>query len=148
MKYLVDRWGVEKFLAETEKLLAFPLIRFAAENCEPRRAIDRAGHIGIHAQRQPGLNYIGIAVPVGRLPVKQMRALAGVADQFGSGELRLTVWQNLLIPNIPSKRIDEALAAIRAVDLDCMAGTVMRGTVACKGIAAAGIRPPTQSPMP
>ena len=50
LKYLVDRWGVEKFLAETEKLLAFPLIRFAAENCEPRHAIDRAGHIGIHAQ--------------------------------------------------------------------------------------------------
>ena len=133
LKYLVDRWGVEKFLAETEKLLAFPLIRFAAENCEPRHAIDRAGHIGIHAQRQPGLNYIGIAVPVGRLPVKQMRALADAADQFGSGELRLTVWQNLLIPNIPSERIDEALAAIRAADLDCTAGTVMRGTVACTG---------------
>ena len=133
LKYLVDRWGVEKFLAETEKLLAFPLIRFAAENCEPRHAIDRAGHIGIHAQRQPGLNYIGIAVPVGRLPVKQMRALADAADQFGSGELRLTVWQNLLIPNIPSERVDEALAAIRAADLDCMAGTVMRGTVACTG---------------
>jgi ferredoxin-nitrite reductase len=133
MKYLVDRWGVEKFLAETEKLLAFPLIRFSAEHCEPRHAIDRAGHIGVHAQRQPGLNYIGIAVPVGRLPVKQMRALADAADQFGSGELRLTVWQNLLIPNIPSERIDEALAAIRAVDLDCMAGTVMRGTVACTG---------------
>ena len=133
LKYLVDRWGVEKFLAETEKLLAFPLIRFAAENCEPRHAIDRAGHIGIHAQRQPDLNYIGIAVPVGRLPVKQMRALADAAEQFGSGELRLTVWQNLLLPNIPSERIDEALAAIRAVDLDCMAGTVMRGTVACTG---------------
>ncbi len=133
LKYLVDRWGVEKFLAETEKRLAFPLIRFAAENCEPRHAIDRAGHIGIHAQRQPGLNYIGIAVPVGRLPVKQMRALADAADQFGSGELRLTVWQNLLIPNIPSERVDEALAAIRAADLDCTAGTVMRGTVACTG---------------
>ena len=133
LKYLVDRWGVEKFLAETEKLLAFPLIRFAAESCEPRHAIDRTGHIGVHAQRQPGLNYIGIAVPVGRLPVKQMRALADAADQFGSGELRLTVWQNLLIPNIPSESVDEALAAIRAADLDCMAGTVMRGTVACTG---------------
>ena len=133
LKYLVDRWGVEKFIAETEKRLAFPLIRFAAKNCESRHAIDRAGHIGIHAQRQPGLNYIGIAVPVGRLPVKQMRALAEAADQFGSGELRLTVWQNLLIPNIPSERIDDALAAIRAVNLDCMAGTVMRGTVACTG---------------
>lgn len=133
LKYLVDQWGIEKFLAETEKRLAFPLIRFAAENCEPRPAIDRGGHIGVHAQRQPGLSYIGIAVPVGRLGVKQMRALADAADQYGSGELRLTVWQNLLIPNIPSERIDDTLAAIRAADLDCTTGTVMRGTIACTG---------------
>ena len=133
LKYLVDRWGVEKFIAETEKRLAFPLIRFAAENCEPRQAIDRAGHIGVHAQRQAGLNYIGVSVPVGRLPVQQMLALAAVADRFGSGDLRLTIWQNLLIPNIPGERVDEALSVIRAAGLDCTAGTVMRGTVACTG---------------
>ena len=43
---------------------------------------------------------------------------------FGSGELRLTVWQNLLIPNIPSDQLKPALAAIRAAGLDCTAGTV------------------------
>ncbi|MGB6193557.1 MAG: NirA family protein, partial [Terracidiphilus sp.] len=133
LKYLVDRWGVEKFIAETEKRLAFPLIRFAAENCEPRQNIDRAGHVGVHAQRQAGLSYIGVSVPVGRLPVQHMLALAAVADRFGSGELRLTVWQNLLIPNISNKRVDEALSVIRAAGLDCTAGTVMRGTVACTG---------------
>jgi len=133
LKYLVDRWGVDKFISETEKRLAFPLIRFGVEDCEPRNPIDRAGHIGVHPQRQPELNYIGISVPVGRLPVPQMLALADVASSFGSGELRLTVWQNLLIPNISSDRIDEALAAIRAAGLDCTAGTVMRGTVACTG---------------
>jgi ferredoxin-nitrite reductase len=46
LKYLVDRWGIEKFLEETEKRLAFPLIHFAADACEPRRPINRAGHIG------------------------------------------------------------------------------------------------------
>jgi ferredoxin-nitrite reductase len=56
-----------------------------------------------------------------------------VASSFGSGELRLTVWQNLLIPNIPGERIDQALAAIRAAGIDCTAGSVMRGTVACTG---------------
>ncbi len=133
LKYLVDRWGTERFIAETEKRLAFPLIRFPAEDCEPRNPIDRAGHIGVHPQCQHGLNYIGVSVPVGRLPVQQMLALANVANSFGSGELRLTVWQNLLIPNVASERIDEALAAIRAAGLDCTAGTVMRGTVACTG---------------
>jgi ferredoxin-nitrite reductase len=133
LKYLVDRWGVERFITETEKRLAFPLIRFPAGDCEPRNPINRAGHIGVYPQRQPGLNYIGVSVPVGRLPMQQMLALADVADSFGTGELRLTVWQNLLIPNISSERINEALAAIRAAGLDCTAGMVMRGTVACTG---------------
>lgn len=133
LKYLVDRWGVEKFIAETEKRLAFPLIHLPVEHCEPRNPIDRAGHVGVHPQCQPGLNYIGVSVPVGRLPVQQMLALADVAERFGSGELRLTVWQNLLIPNISRARIDEAIEAIRAAGLDCTAGTVMRGTVACTG---------------
>lgn len=133
LKYLVDRWGVEKFIAETEKRLAFPVIRFPADECEPRLPIDRAAHIGVHAQRQPGLHYIGVSVPVGRLPVEEMRALANVASEFGSGELRLTVWQNLLIPNVPAERLDAALASIRSAGLDCTAGTVLRGAVACTG---------------
>ena len=133
LKYLVDRWGVERFLAETEKRLAFPLMRYPTECCEPRNPIDRAGHIGVHPQKQAGLHYIGVSVAVGRLPVAQMLALADVADKFGTGELRLTVWQNLLIPNIPENRLEEALADIRAAGLDWTAGTVLRGTVACTG---------------
>lgn len=133
LKYLVDKWGVEKFVAETEKKLAFPLLRFAAEECEPRAAIDRAAHIGVHPQSQPGLHYIGVAVPVGRLPVEQMRAVAAITDEFGNSELRLTVWQNLLIPNIATQSLDKALEALRATGLDCTAGTVQRGTVACTG---------------
>lgn len=133
LKYLVDKWGVEKFIAETEKRLAFTLTRFPAADCEPRRPVDRAGHIGVHAQVQPGLHYIGVSVPVGRLPVSQMRAVADIAEQFGSGELRLTVWQNLLIPNIPAHRVDLAIDCLRAAGLSCVAGTVLCGTVACTG---------------
>jgi ferredoxin-nitrite reductase len=133
LKYLIDRWGVEKFLEETEKRLAFPIIRFPHADCVPRNRIDRAGHIGVHPQLQSGLHYIGISVPVGRLPVEQMHALATIASDLGSGELRLTVWQNLLIPNIPTGNVDAALTAIRAAGLDCTAGTVLSGTVACTG---------------
>ncbi len=133
LKYLVDRWGVAKFMEETEKRLAFPIPRFPEADCELRNPIDRTGHIGVHAQRQPGMNYMGISVPVGRLTAEQMQALAGVAEEFGSGELRLTVWQNLLLPNIPSERLEQALAAIRASGLDCTAGSVLSGTVACTG---------------
>jgi len=133
LKYLIDAWGVEKFLSETEKLLAFPLIHVPASECEPRRPIDRAGHIGIHPQSQPGLHYIGLSIPVGRLPVAQMRAIADIADRFGSGELRLTVWQNLLIPNIPTHHLAAAQQALTNASLTCSAGTVLSGTVACTG---------------
>jgi ferredoxin-nitrite reductase len=133
LKYLVDKWGVAKFLSETEKLLAFPLIHLAESECEPRRPIDRTAHIGVHAQSQPGMHYIGVAVPVGRLPVEQMLAVADIADLFGNGEIRLTVWQNLIIPNIPSALVENAVEAILAAGLKVEVGAVTGGTVACTG---------------
>jgi len=133
LKYLVDRWGVEKFLHETEKRLAFPLIHFSAEDCEPRAAIDRAGHIGVHPQKQNDLSYIGVSVPVGRLPVEQMLAVAEIAERFGNGQICLTVWQNLVIPNINAEHLDAAKAALHAAGLSFKAGTVLSGTVACTG---------------
>lgn len=133
LKYLLDRWGIERFLEETQKLLAFPLIRVAASECEPRHVVDRSAHIGIHPQLQPNLHYIGIAIPVGRLPSHQMRALADIAEDLGTGELRLTVWQNLIVPNIPSERIESAKQAIRYANLNYHATTVLSGTVACTG---------------
>ncbi len=132
LKYLVDKWGVEKFIAETEKRLAFPLMRVPVEDLE-HHAVARAGHIGVYPQSQDGLHYIGVSVPVGRLPINQMRALADMAEEFGSGELRLTVWQNLIIPNVPSERVTLAIERLRSVGLECTAGAVLRGTVACTG---------------
>jgi ferredoxin-nitrite reductase len=133
LKYLIDQWGIEKFLEETEKRLAFPLIRVPASECEARGPIDRAGHIGVHPQSQHGLNYIGVSVPVGRLPVEQMRAVAGIAERYGSGELRLTVWQNLIIPNISTANLQAAQQVLNQAGLECKAGTVLSGTVACTG---------------
>jgi ferredoxin-nitrite reductase len=119
LKYVVDKWGIEKFVAETEKRLAFPLLRVQVEECESRNAIDRAGHIGVHPQVSNGLHYIGVSVPVGRLPVAQMRAAANVAEEFGSGELRFTVWQNFIIPNVPSERVELAVEYLRSAGLEC-----------------------------
>jgi ferredoxin-nitrite reductase len=133
LKYLIDRWGVDKFLQETEKQLAFPLIHFAAEECERRAPIDRAGHIGVHPQKQSGLSYIGVSVPVGRMPAEQMIAVAEIAERFGNGEIRLTVWQNLVIPNIAAGHLEAAMAALLAAGLSFKVGAVLSGTVACTG---------------
>ena len=133
LKYLLDRWGVERFLEETEKLLAFPLLRLPATDCAPRHPIDRAGHIGVYPQVQPGLFYIGVSVPVGRLPAVQMNAVADIAELFGNGEIRLTVWQNLIIPNVAECNLEAAQAALLAAGLKFTAGRVLSGTVACTG---------------
>lgn len=133
LKYLIDRWGIERFIEETEKVLTFPLIRVPLSDCEPRGPIDRTAHLGIHPQSQSGLRYIGLSIPVGQLPVDKMRAIAEIADRCGTGELRLTVWQNLIIPNVTEEKLEAAIEALAAADLSCEAGTVLSGTVACTG---------------
>lgn len=133
LKYLVDLWGVDKFLEETERLLTFPLMRLPAADCIPRTRVDRSAHIGIHPQQQRGLSYIGVSVPVGQMPAQQMRSLANIADAFGSGEVRLTVWQNLILPNIADERLEDVKVALKAAGLGFEARRVMAGTVACTG---------------
>lgn len=133
LKYLVDKWGVQKFLAETEKKLAFPLVRFGLEDCEPRGPIEKHGHLGVHPQRQAGLSYIGVVTPVGKMSAAQMRSVAEIADRFGTGEIRLTVWQNLLIPNVPGDKVEAAKEAILAAGLHYSASTIMGGVIACTG---------------
>jgi len=133
LKYLIDRWGVDKFLAETESRLDFPLVRFPEGECVRRKPVNRAAHIGIHPQSQPGLHYIGLSIPVGRLPAEQMRAVAEIANDFGTGELRLTVWQNVIVPNIPAERLGDAKQALADAGLKFEAGAALSGTVACTG---------------
>lgn len=133
LKYLIDEWGVDRFLEETEKMLTFPLIRVSESECDARGTVDRTAHLGVHAQSQFRLHYIGVSVPVGSLPVHQMRAVADIAERFGSGELRLTVWQNLIVPNIPTEKLEEAIGALEDAGLQCKAGMVLSGTVACTG---------------
>ena len=131
LKYLLDEWGHERFLAEVEKLLPSPLPRLALAECQPRAGWTKHGHIGVHAQKQPGLNYLGVALPVGRLTADRMRGLATIAEQFGSGTLRLTVWQNLLISDIATERLAAATEAIEALGLAVSASSIRGAMVAC-----------------
>jgi ferredoxin-nitrite reductase len=63
----------------------------------------------------------------------QMRGLAEVARAFGDGDIRLTVWQNLLISGVPADKIDAAVAAIAALGLGTSASSIRAGLVACTG---------------
>jgi len=92
LKYVLDAMGIEKFVGLLEEKLGRKLDRAVPGALAPRPAFDRTGHLGVHAQKQDGLNWIGIVVPVGRMSVAQMHGLAAIAREFGDGDLRLTVW--------------------------------------------------------
>lgn len=103
------------------------------ELCEPRGPVDRHAHVGIHPQKQPGLSYIGVVVPASRLTASRLRGLADISERHGSGTLRLTVWQNLLISDVPAAQIPEAVAGIEGLGLPTTASAVRAGLIACTG---------------
>jgi ferredoxin-nitrite reductase len=135
MKYVLDAQGFDGYLALVEGKLGRKLARVPSEAIAPRPAFDRAAHIGVHAQKQPGLCWIGVVLPVGKLTAEQMRGLAAIAQEMGDGEIRLTVWQNLLISGVPAASTAAAEAAIRRLGLATDATSIRAGLVACTGNA-------------
>lgn len=135
LKYVLDAWGFEKFILAVEEKLGTKLTRAAAEAVKPRPAFDRLAHIGVHKQIQAGRNWIGVALRLGRLSPDQMRGLAAISRDLGDGDIRLTVWQNLLISGVPDEKVHEAVAAIDALGLSTKASQVRAGLVACTGNA-------------
>jgi ferredoxin-nitrite reductase len=131
--YVLDRIGVQRFLELVQEKLAFPL-RFAAPEIGSKRSpVDKHGHLGVRAQSQPGYSSIGVAIPVGRMAARQMRGLARIAETFGDGSLRVTVWQNVIVPNVADDRLKGACAAIKALGFATDASRVLGCVVACTG---------------
>jgi ferredoxin-nitrite reductase len=133
LKYVLDAWGMEKFLAAVEARLGRTLLRAVPSAFDPRPPPQRLAHVGVHPQRQQGRYYIGVVLPVGKLLPDQMRGLAGLARQLGDGDIRFTVWQNLLISGIAEEEVEAAKARITALGLDWQASPVRAGLVACTG---------------
>ena len=133
LKYVLDAWGLEKYIAHVEEKLGRKLTKVPADAIVPRPVFDRSAHIGVHAQRQQGLNWIGVVLAVARLTAAQMRGLARIASEFGDGDIRLTVWQNLLISGVPDGKVAAVEAAIGALGLTTKASSIRAGLVACTG---------------
>ena len=133
LKYVLDAWGFDKFLAAVEDKLGRRLVRLDATFVKPRPVYDRLAHIGVHRQSQPGLNWIGVALPVGKLTVAQMRTIADISQACGDGDIRLTVWQNLLISGVPDAKVDDVLANLKAIGLSAETSILRAGLIACTG---------------
>ncbi len=134
LKHLLETWSLEKYLAETEKLLGHALRRApAGMEVEYGDARLPHSHLGVHVQKQKGLNYIGVAMPVGQISPKQMLRVAEIADLYGSGEIRLTVWQNFIIPNVPDAYVETVKKALRKTGFDTRQSLLRGGLIACTG---------------
>jgi len=128
--FLKEGWTPLKFLNELQIRLPFRLDP-AMEEAVPADVL--RDHVGVHRQRQAGLYYVGAAVLRGRLTGDQLAAAAELAREYGSGELRTTVMQNLLFVNVPKRNVDALVRELAAIDLRVEGSHFWRGAIACTG---------------
>ena len=128
--FLQHGWTAESFLREIERKLGYKL-----DPAVPEQAPDDVfrDHVGIHAQKQLGLFYIGAAVLRGRITPQQLRVAADLAERYGNGELRTTNTQNLVIANVPRENTAAVALALETEGLHVAASAFWRGAVACTG---------------
>ena len=128
--FLKEGWDAERFLAELEQRLGYKLDP-EAEEVVPEDIL--RDHVGIHPQRDPELRYVGASVLRGRLSGDQLLRVADLAEQFGTGDLRATVMQNLVIVNVPKAKAADLVSALASIELPVDGTNFWRGAVACTG---------------
>jgi sulfite reductase (ferredoxin) len=128
--FLQHGWTAESFLDALEERIGFTL-----DTAEPEEvpADIHRDHVGIHAQKQPGLSYIGANVLRGRITPEQLRLAANLSDRYADGHVRNTIMQNLVIVNVPNEHAARVAGELNAVGLPVQASAFARGTVACTG---------------
>jgi len=129
LAFLVDEWGGERFRKELETRIGRDLSRAGRD----ARGTKTTDHVGIFRQRQPGLSYVGLKTPVGRVTGDQLLELARIAERYGRGELRFTPSQNVLIPHVPDAVLGELTAEPLLKALPYNPSEIQRGLVSCTG---------------
>lgn len=128
MRYLVQELGPEGFREELEKRVSFDLTP-AGEDLTKHY---RGDHIGVHEQREEGLYYVGLNVPVGRMSGEQFAEAGRLAQEYGA-DVRLATDQNLVITGVPEERLEDLLAEPLLERFSPNPGAFSRGVVACTG---------------
>lgn len=131
LMWLVEAMGVDTFREAIEQRMGQSLrkeVHVAYDDVWVRRDV-----LGVHAQKQAGLFWAGACVPAGRMIASDFHALADAAEKHGDGTVRLTVEENIVVPNVP----EASLAALQAEPIFqrflINAGPLMRGMVSCTG---------------
>ncbi len=130
MAHLIADWGIE----ELRYVLCERLMRPLDEAGEDmRKGVCSEDHLGIQPQKQEGLRSAGLSVVTGRMNPDQVTELARLADAYGSGNARLTIGQNVILPNIPVHRMPALLREPLLKELSPTPSPFFRGLVACTG---------------
>ena len=135
LKHLLETMSLDEFRALVEKKLGKPLRRAPFEATQMRWASQELphSHVGDFPQKQRGFNYVGAICPAGQITPKQMTRLAELADLYGSGEVRLTVWQSFIIPNVPDAFVPVLKQALHKAGFATKQSNAASGVVACTG---------------
>ncbi len=135
LKHLLEKMSLDDYLAAVEKQLGAQLRRVPYDPKQIRWASQELphSHVGDFPQKQRGLNYVGVALPAGQITPKQMLRVAELADSYGSGEIRLTVWQNFIIPNVPDAFVPTLKRALEKIGLSTRQSNLASGVIACTG---------------
>jgi sulfite reductase beta subunit-like hemoprotein len=128
MKFMVDAIGADGMLERVEEKLGRTLERFET----PKIVAQPSAHIGVHAQKQDGVSYIGVPVQLGLTSGDQLIAVAELAESFG-GDIRLTRQQNLIVTGVPNDQVDATLAALDELGLPLTTNEIWANSIACTG---------------
>lgn len=130
LMWLVEKWGLEKFRGAIEAEIGRSLLPAAPTNALD---LDKRDHLGVHEQKQAGYVYVGLHVPAGRLTAEAMFEIARLADVYGTGEVRLTVEQNFIVPFIARENLEAFLAEPLLEQFRIDPPTLSRSVVSCTG---------------
>jgi sulfite reductase beta subunit-like hemoprotein len=126
LKFMVDDLGAEGMLERVEAKLGRTLERFDL----PPIAAQPSAHIGVHAQKQDGLSYIGVPVPLGLVSGDQLIAIADLVESLG-GDIRLTRQQNLIVTGVSD--VDAVVNRLAELGLPLSTNEIWANSIACTG---------------
>jgi ferredoxin-nitrite reductase len=129
LAFLLDDWGEERFRMEVQREVGWELSRAGTD--ARKQAVN--DHMGVYRQKQHGLNYVGLKIPVGRIHADDLQGIAGLADTYGTGELRLAANQAVIMPHIPDRVLGDLTEEPLLQRFVYNPTPVQKGLVSCVG---------------
>jgi ferredoxin-nitrite reductase len=127
LRQLIAHWGLDWFRN---------LLTWEFDDCHesiPTKIAEPGGHLGIHRQQQTGYAYVGLVLPLGQLSIDQLHGLGDLADQYGDGSLRLTPWQNVILPNVLETELPQVIQILEQWELPTNSNHPAGSIAACRG---------------